>query len=208
MLFEHICIEGNIGVGKTTLVKELSRAMSATPFFEAFEESELLPLFYEDPARYALPLETWFLEARSKQLQQVKKESQGKLLMSNYCLDKCLLFAEVNLTDTDLEAFKISHKKETLRAGKPSLVIVLHTSTESLMQNIASRGRPYEQNIKPDYLHRLNQLYRSYFREERDYPVLNIFTETLHEDAYKRITGEILTFLKFKPSFKNTNLEI
>lgn len=45
----YICIEGNIGAGKTTLAIELARQLKAFYLAERFEENRLLPLFYNDP---------------------------------------------------------------------------------------------------------------------------------------------------------------
>src|ERR1700748_3313352 len=97
MSFDFICIEGNIGVGKTTLVKKLAAYYQAKPLFEEFNENPWLPLFYQNPADSALALELSFLTDRCKQLLQLEKEPSTKIV-SDYCLDKCLLFTEANLS--------------------------------------------------------------------------------------------------------------
>ena len=49
----YICIEGNIGSGKTTLARLLSEEMDARLILEEFEENPFLAGFYEDPVRYS-----------------------------------------------------------------------------------------------------------------------------------------------------------
>ncbi len=45
----YICIEGNIGAGKSTLTKVLAKKMNAHFLPEQFTENTLLPLFYIRP---------------------------------------------------------------------------------------------------------------------------------------------------------------
>jgi len=49
-----ICVEGCIGVGKTTLVGLLSNHLKCFPLYEEFVTNPFLLDFYNDPANYAL----------------------------------------------------------------------------------------------------------------------------------------------------------
>ena len=53
----YICIEGNIGAGKTTLAIALAKRRNAIFLAEEFEDNPLLPLFYKNKKRMAFPLE-------------------------------------------------------------------------------------------------------------------------------------------------------
>ena len=57
----YICIEGNIGAGKTTLAIALAKKLKADFLPEHYEDNPLLPLFYKDKKRMAFPLEYSFL---------------------------------------------------------------------------------------------------------------------------------------------------
>ena len=70
-----ICIEGNIGSGKSTIAKALAKKIKATYLPEQFEENTLLPLFYKDRATFAFPTEYSFLIDRQKQLINYFKEN-------------------------------------------------------------------------------------------------------------------------------------
>ncbi|HMT67013.1 MAG TPA: deoxynucleoside kinase, partial [Bacteroidales bacterium] len=55
--YNYIVIEGNIGAGKTTLASMIARDCNAKLILERFADNPFLPKFYNDPARYAFPLE-------------------------------------------------------------------------------------------------------------------------------------------------------
>ena len=58
--YNYITIEGNIGAGKTSLANKLALEFNATLILEQFADNPFLPLFYEQPTRYAFPLELFF----------------------------------------------------------------------------------------------------------------------------------------------------
>ena len=84
MVFKSISIEGNIGVGKTTLVKKLAGHLGGVFLFEEFEENPWLPLFYKNPQDTALALELSFLTDRCRQLIATQKEKGHGILVSEY----------------------------------------------------------------------------------------------------------------------------
>jgi len=67
MMYKHIAIEGNIGSGKTTLSKMLSRDNNARLLLEAFAENPFLPKFYREPSKHAFALEffLWLKDTNS-----------------------------------------------------------------------------------------------------------------------------------------------
>ena len=56
MNHRYIAIEGNIGVGKTTLSQLLSKHYNAKLVLEEFAENPFLTKFYENPKQYSFPL--------------------------------------------------------------------------------------------------------------------------------------------------------
>ena len=57
-------IEGNIGVGKTTLARSLAKKMRCKPFLEPALENPFLERFYDDPHKYAMKLQMWIFRQR------------------------------------------------------------------------------------------------------------------------------------------------
>ena len=71
MDYRYIAIEGNIGSGKTTLAERLAGHYNAKLILEQFADNPFLAKFYEEPGRYAFPLELSFLADRYNQLKTI-----------------------------------------------------------------------------------------------------------------------------------------
>lgn len=205
MQFNFICIEGNIGIGKTTLVKNLSEHFNTGTLLEEFDDNPWLPLFYKKPAETALILENSFLADRSKQLLKVNPQEK---LFSDYCLDKCLLFTKINLAPREFRQYQNLHETVSRNIIPPDLVICIHSKTDELLNNIKQRNRSYEQSIEPAYLDKLNKSYKKYFSAEKPYYILNIFTRKLNDKLYEKIFKEVVSFLQQKPQNKITTIKV
>ena len=186
----YICIEGNIGSGKTTLAKALSSELKAVFLPEEFEENPLLPLFYENKKLFAFPLEYSFLINRFKQL-QIALNSENKLIISDYSLYKCLWFSKINLTNKDYLRFRKEFNVIASKIKRPDIIIHLNTSTENLQKNIKKRGRIYEKTITENYLEAINREYKVGFNELKKIKKLSIdiakYHNKLEEESIKKI---------------------
>ena len=94
----YICIEGNIGAGKTTLAIELAKKWKAFFLAESYEDNPLLPLFYKNKKKMAFPLEYSFLIDRHAQLHNYFKTKKQNKTIADFSLYKCLWFAKTNLS--------------------------------------------------------------------------------------------------------------
>lgn len=159
-----ICIEGNIGSGKSTLAEALAKKLKATYLPEQFEDNTLLPLFYNDNKTFAFPTEYSFLIDRQKQLtnyfNSIKK---GTITVSDFHFDKCLCFANANLSSKDFSFFKKHFKPLKKTIPTPQLVVYLDTTTDLLTKNIQKRGRLIEKNLKKSYLEKLKKSLDKYY---------------------------------------------
>src|SRR5215831_7055332 len=102
-----LAIEGNIGVGKTSLATQLAETFQAQLILEQFAENPFLELFYRQPRQYAFPVEMFFLVERFQQLQSVAQSGGlfSKITVSDYLFDKSKLFARANLTDEEFRLY-------------------------------------------------------------------------------------------------------
>ncbi len=159
-----ICIEGNIGSGKSTLAETLAKKLKATYLPERFEENTLLPLFYNDRKTYAFPTEYSFLIDRQKQLSNYfKSTKKGTITISDFHFDKCLCFANANLSSKDFSFFKKHFKPLKKTLPIPNLIVYLDTTTDLLSKNIQKRGREIEKNLKRNYLEKLKKSLDTYY---------------------------------------------
>lgn len=175
----YICIEGNIGSGKTTLAKALAKKFKARLVLEQFEENTLLPLFYSDPELYSFSLEFSFLINRFEQLHSAFKSSK-KLVVSDYNINKCLRFAKINLSHKEFLLFRRQFQAFAAQLPEPDLVVYLASSLKNLAQNIKKRGRPYEQGISRSYLNLLDNEYKKDLRSPGELNILTIPVKRYH----------------------------
>ena len=177
-MYNYIVIEGNIGAGKTSLATRLSGDLNASLVLEQFEENSFLPKFYEDPSRYAFPLELSFLADRYQQLKKhfTKPDLFTDFTISDYFIFKSLIFASKNLESLEYGLYAKLFNIVASVVPKPDLVIYLYLSLDNLKKNIRKRGRAYEQNIQFDYLEKIQTGYLDYLRQQNDLRVLLIDT--------------------------------
>lgn len=168
MLYKFITIEGNIGAGKTTLAKVLAERLNAKLILEGFEDNPFLPKFYENPERFAFPLELFFMAERFKKLKEMLSHTDlfKSVTVSDYLFIKCLLFSKVNLQDEEYKLyqriFDIIHQQIIF----PDILIYLHAPVEVLQANIKKRNRGYEQNIPDEYLLQIQESYMTYIQQQ------------------------------------------
>lgn len=179
----YVAIEGVIGVGKTTLARLLQPAFDAEIILEVFEENPFLSDFYSDRARYAFQTQIFFLLSRYHQQRRTIHEIvvTGKNLIADYTFAKDALFARINLKGDELDMYYKVHEALAEKIIKPDLLVYLQASTDTLMQRIALRDRPYERQMERSYIHELNLAYDDYFSKPFDHtPVLTIDTNNLN----------------------------
>lgn len=163
----YLAVEGVIGVGKTTLVRLLKETFGCEALLEVFEENPFLSDFYGDRARYAFQTQIFFLLSRYQQQNKTipKTLAAGQSIISDYTFDKDSLFASINIKGDELAMYYRVHEALAEKIPEPNLVVYLRASTETLMQRIASRDRPYERNMERGYIAELNQAYETFFAQ-------------------------------------------
>ncbi len=193
----HICIEGTIGVGKTSLVKLLAEEMEAKTVLEKFEDNPFLKDFYTDRDRYAMQTQLFFLLSRYKQQQDLQQMDMfTKSVISDYMFDKDRLFAALNLGDMELDLYNRIANELQKNIVYPDLIIFLQSETDRLMYNIKIRGREFERNMDYTYIDNLNQIYNEYFFRYDKGPLVIINTNDIDFVNNKQDLQEIIDFIK------------
>ena len=135
---KFIAIEGNIGTGKTSFCLRLSDDYKCKLVLEGFADNPFLQNFYQNPKRYAFPVELFFMTERHKQMQ----EAFGSFglfedfILSDYCFPKTLLFAQNNLTSDEYSLFQRIYKVLFSNFPQPDLLVYLHRPVDDLMELI------------------------------------------------------------------------
>ncbi len=168
-----IAVEGNIGVGKTTLAKKLAATFNYDTLLEQPEDNPFLERFYRDPKSAALPTQLHFLLQRSQQIQALRQSDLFKpVRVADFLIEKDQLFAEVTLDSDELQLYRQVFDHLTLEAPKPDLVIYLQAPLNVLQERIHKRGIAAERTISNDYLATLNEAYTNFFHYYDEAPLL------------------------------------
>ena len=197
--YNFIAIEGNIGAGKTSLASRIASQFNAKLILEQFEDNSFLPKFYENPSKYAFPLELSFLAERYQQLkdQLTKQDLFMSFTIADYIVHKSLIFASKNLEADEFTLYSRLFKIIESVLPKPDLLVYLYLSLPNLKKNIQKRGRSYEQNIDLGYLEKIQAGYFDFFKQQSRMRILIIDTNQIdfvsREEDYEkmiRIIGE------------------
>ncbi|MBI5822867.1 MAG: deoxynucleoside kinase [Chloroflexi bacterium] len=206
----YIAIEGVIGVGKTTLARLLQPSFEAEVLLEIFEENPFLSDFYADRARYAFQTQIFFLLSRYHQQNNnvPKILVENKNLIADYTFAKDALFAGINLKGDELDMYHKVHEALGEKIPKPNLLVYLQATTDTLMNRIAFRDRPYERQMERGYIDELNHAYEDFFSKPFDHtPILkinsnemDIIHNTEHLKLIENRIREALNLTPFQPS--------
>jgi deoxyadenosine/deoxycytidine kinase len=173
----YIAIEGPIGVGKTTLARQLADDLGASLLLERPEDNPFLPRFYREPASGALPAQLTFLLQRAGQAEQLQqRELFASDCVADFLFDKDRLFAQLTLGHADYALYLRVFERLAWDVPAPDCVIYLTAPVATLHERIASRGREYEAAISSDYLTALSALYGNYFRSYAVAPLIEVDT--------------------------------
>ena len=167
---KYIAVEGAIGVGKTSLVLQLSKRYHARAILEVVEGNPFLSRFYEDITDYAFRTQIFFLLSRYDQ--QVKATQQDlfrQLSFADYMFAKDRIFAHLTLSGNELSMYEHLYQIICRDIPAPDLIIYLRASTELLMKRIMLRDRPFERKISVQYMERLNSCYEDYFTNQDNF---------------------------------------
>jgi deoxyguanosine kinase len=196
--YNYIAIEGNIGAGKTTLATRMSQQFNSRLILEQFEDNSFLPKFYEDPSRYAFPLELSFLADRFQQLKNklAVQDMFHPVTIADYFILKSLIFAKKTLNGEEFTLYTRLFSIIENALPKPDLLVYLYLDISRLQSNIRTRGRVYEQKIEDTYLQRIQEGYLDYIKQQQGLRVLLIDTNKLdfvaHQEHYDQLIDIIM----------------
>lgn len=196
-MYKYIVIEGCIGAGKTTLAEMLSADMNAELILERFADNCFLPKFYKDPLHYAFPVEMTFLTDRYQQLKQLlsQRDMFTDLVISDYFIDKCIIFSKNNLQADEYNLYTKVYDIISTYLPKPDLLIYLYNNSDRLLQNIAKRGRSFEQDITAEYLDNIQDSYMTYLKQHPNLPILIVEARDLDFVQYPEDYNKIKRLL-------------
>ncbi|HLF45861.1 MAG TPA: deoxynucleoside kinase [Chitinophagaceae bacterium] len=194
---KHIAIAGNIGAGKTTLTELLSKQYKWIPQFEDVDHNPYLYDFYEDMPRWSFNLQIYFLNSRLSQLVAIQKGTET-VIQDRTIYEDAHIFApnlhEMGLmSKRDFENYVDFFNTLKQMVKPPDLLIYLKASVPTLVGQIQKRGREYEENIRLDYLKKLNEYYNKWIESYKEGPLLIIDIDKNKFPENEEHFGEIIS---------------
>lgn len=177
-------VEGNIGVGKSTLVKALEERGLDTlqepvdSWSTTANENgkNILEEFYTDPKRWAYTFQSIAFRTRIMGMDTI---SDDCIVERSVYTDR-MVFAEAardigNIDDIEWNDYTNWFDFVMNKIGKrPRGIIYLRGSPETCMDQIKKRGRKGEENIDMDYLRLLHRKHDNWLISEDNVLVLDI----------------------------------
>jgi deoxyadenosine/deoxycytidine kinase len=180
-------IEGNIGSGKSTLIRKLQeKSLSAfeepVNIWTTFKDTDGVSIFesyYKDPTKYAFAFQMHVLMTRFENMMKAKQSEcvvlcERSIQTDKHIFAKCMLDLK-NMTDIEYKVFDtyykhLSHKYGNLTNDK---IIYLRQEPITCKKRIQSRARISEEAISLDYLQRLHDLHDEWLLNNDDVIVIN-----------------------------------
>jgi len=194
---KHVAIAGNIGVGKTTLTELLSKHYRWIPQFEDVDHNPYLMDFYDDMPRWSFNLQIYFLHGRLNQILEIQKGTET-------IIQDRTIYEDANIFAPNLHEMGLMSKRDfdnyygffnTIKSmvQPPDLLIYLKASVPTLVAQIQKRGREYEENIRLDYLKRLNDYYNKWIENYTEGPLLVIDCDKIKFGESEEDLGHIIS---------------
>jgi len=179
--YRYIVVEGPIGAGKTTLARKLAERLNARELLEDPGANPFLPGFYQDPPRYGLSTQLFFLLQRVNQVRDLNQSDLfAAVTVADFMLDKDPLFAAMNLNADELRLYDGLYRHLQPHAPVPDIVVYLQASPATLAERVRRRRVEYERGVAMEYLVRLTEAYARFFHEYSSAPVLIVNSENLN----------------------------
>jgi deoxyguanosine kinase len=179
-----ICIEGVLGVGKTTLLDRLKDKLPCAAIYEDIEANPFLSDFYHHPKQYAIHAQYTFLLLQERRFHaalghvgnQAKRTHQHQsddatpelsqsaepLVICDFHPFKSLIFASVVLTPEKSAPLRQLYR--FLEIPDPDLVVYLRADVHTILARLRKRNDVFQSAIDLTYLMQVCQAYDEFFR--------------------------------------------
>jgi deoxyguanosine kinase len=165
-LFEpsrYIAVEGPIRVGKSTLSRFLAEQLHGQLIQEP-EENPFLSAFYDGEPGAGFQTQFAFLIRRFEQLRPLAASRNAqKIVITDYIFEKDKLFANLNLSDDELNIYDRYYKLLRAELPTPDLVIYLQAPIDVLRKRLRRRNASSERAISDEYMEEVVKAYEHFF---------------------------------------------
>ncbi len=175
-----ICVEGCLGVGKTTLVQQCAHLLRCHAVYEEAERNPFLDDFYHarDRKQLAEHVQYTFLFLQDWQLRQAQAlAQQGGLVLCDFHPLKSLVFGQVILPPDRREPLRQHYA--ALSIPQPDLLVYVKANEETILSRVRKRSDPYRDQIDITYIAQVLGAYEAFLRT---YPGAYLTIDNSHLD--------------------------
>jgi deoxyadenosine/deoxycytidine kinase len=157
-----IAVCGNIGVGKSTLCRELAERCGAK--LVCSSPNPYVHDSYMDPKRYALAAHISFLVERVRSIQEVMRQEKDGIIVIDRAIYEGMLFANMSrrlgyIDSRDWDTYRKIYSTLCSTIPAPDVILYLHTDLDTLEERVTKRSRPEDARLTRDYLFSLQMEY-------------------------------------------------
>lgn len=172
-VFNHLVVEGPIGVGKSRLARQLAERLDAEVLLEQSTANPFLERFYVNPREAALATQLHFMLERAEELGRIRQSDLfAPRYVSDFLFAKDRLFASLNLDEAELALYERIWSVMAPQVSPPDLVIYLQAPVDVLQARLRRYGGAIESRLEEAYLERLANAYIDFFHDYDESPVL------------------------------------
>ena len=221
-----ISIEGNIGSGKSTILKSLNEHFKDTPNIIFLQEpvSEwekikdknnvtILEKFYENQQKYSFAFQMMAYISRLSLLKDTIEKYPDSIIISERCLNTDryvfakMLYDSGKLEDVEYQIY-LNWFDHFSNMQKIQKVIYLKTKPEICFNRISKRNRDGESNISLEYLDNCHEYHEDMIKNIKDETL--VIDSNKDTDIDKSIIDEWIELIKnfiFKENNDENNLD-
>lgn len=180
-----ICVEGNIGSGKSTVITRLCQDKRIPVFLEPVDEwKEWLSLFYTDPSRWGLAFNLQVLMTFNQWKNNDFTAVYERSPISNRHVFTQIGYEQGRLNSLELGLFDSMYNK---LAWKPDVIIYIKTDPEVSMQRMQERARDCECAVPLEYLQSIHFKHEELFRIKQTRNVFVVDGNRGQDDVYNDV---------------------
>jgi deoxyadenosine/deoxycytidine kinase len=210
----RVCIEGNIGAGKTTLIGRLSKLILELPFVDEFHveleqiDMNMLALFNQDPIKHGLAFQNSMMRMRLAMMQRSLEHIERARNANRSCIVlidtgplRELAFTRANELSGNIDSATaqahVNGYVQILNAATnlmPEKIVLLNPPVAQCAKNIRNRNRDHEDNIAADYLNNIRRAHVSEMQTiAHHWPQTGVYTVELQgEHAEPHIVWNLI----------------
>lgn len=208
-----ICIEGNIGSGKTTFLKHFEKFNNATILPEPVHlwrnvaGVNLLDGIYKEPEKYAFLFQS-YAQLTRLQLHTMSTPSPYKIMERSIFSTRCFL-ENMKRTNTILDLETVVLEKwydwciESANI-KTDLIVYLRTTPEVVYQRMQARAREEEDSVPIEYLMQIHEIHEDWLYRQT---LFSLPAPVMIIDGDKSLEEMVPQFEKCKDRILNRNIE-